>query len=167
MTIIPKFENDWITNRVKAGRNPLTKKDVESLAADRITHVLDLREEDEWLPPRIGQDAIDEMAARGIARLHLPIVDMCAPSLETLETAVRFIDDALEDPKARVYVHCRAGIERTGCVLVAWHARKHGLDLDTALEELQRKRPDLSPGWPQVQLLLQWLAGSDREASSA
>jgi hypothetical protein len=163
---IPPFENDWITDRVKAGRNPLTKADVESLVADGITHVLDLRESHEWSSPWIGQDAIDEMAARGIVRLHLPIVDCCAPSLETLDSAFDFIDDALDSPKARVYVHCRAGIERTGCVLAAWYGKKHGVGARTALRALQRQRSDLSPGWEQVAAVQQWLAGASPDASS-
>jgi len=41
---MPVFESDWITTRVKAGRNPLTARGVESLVNDGITHVLDLRE---------------------------------------------------------------------------------------------------------------------------
>jgi len=47
---MPVFESDWITTRVKAGRNPLTARGVESLVNDRITHVLDLREPHEWSP---------------------------------------------------------------------------------------------------------------------
>jgi protein-tyrosine phosphatase len=155
---IPGFENDWITDRLKAGRNPLTADDVRSLAEDGITHVLDLREPHEWEPPRLGQEALDEMAARGLERLHLPIEDVSPPTLETLDTAVAFIDDALMNPAARVYVHCRAGMERTACVLVAWHARAHGVDYDTALAALRRGRPVLSPLPDQTAVTREWIA---------
>ena len=122
-----------------------------------ITHVLDLRESHEWSSPWIGQDAIDEMAARGIVRFHLPIEDCCAPSLETLDSAIDFIDSALAEPKARVYVHCRAGIERTGCVLVAWYGRTHGVDFTSALAAVRRKRDALSPGREQADVARAWL----------
>jgi len=154
---IPPFENDWITDRVKAGRNPLSKEDVDSLAADGITHVLDLRESHEWEPPQVGQEALDAMTRAGIVRLNLPIEDMCAPSLDTLGEAVRFIDAALDDPKARVYVHCHAGIERTACVLVAWYAHAHAVDFKNALAALRRKRDALSPGNEQSDVAREWI----------
>jgi hypothetical protein len=51
------FEADWVTDRVLAGRNCLTAWDVHQLVTDNhITHVLDLREEHEWTPPRVGVD---------------------------------------------------------------------------------------------------------------
>jgi len=46
-------------------------------------------------------------------RLSLPVEDMTAPTTADIDRAVSFIDDALADPAARVYSHCRAGIERT------------------------------------------------------
>jgi protein-tyrosine phosphatase len=106
------------------------------------------------------------MTAAGIVRLNLPIEDMCAPSVGTLDEAVRSIDAALDSPGTRVYVHCRAGIERTGCVLVAWYARKHSVDAKAALRALRRRRSDLSPGGEQADVVQQWLAGSSPEASS-
>ena len=86
------------------------------------------------------------------------IEDVSPPTLETLDTAVAFIDDALVNPAARVYVHCRAGMERTACVLVAWHARAHGVDYDTALAALRRGRPVLSPLPDQTAVTREWIA---------
>jgi len=162
---IPRFECDWITDRVKAGPNPLTADDVRSLVDDGITHVLDLREPGEWSPPQVGQGALDEMTARGIVRLHLPIEDTGAPTLEGLDAAVAFIDNALADPTARVYVHCRAGMERTACVLVAWHARAHGVDYRKALKTLRKARPILSPLPEQEDVTREWIARNVAGAS--
>ena len=151
------FVNSWITDRIKAGRCPITADDVECLVADGITHVLDLRHPIEWLAPGTGQEALNAIDARGLKRLNLATEDCSAPTLETLDAAVAFIDQLLEDPAARVYVHCRAGYERTATVLVAWHARRHGVDYRTALEAMQAKRPELEPLRTQEEVTREWI----------
>jgi len=120
--------------------------------------VLDLREPDEWLPPRLGQEALDEIVARGIERLHLPVKDTRSPTLKTLDSAVAFIDDALASPTSRVYVHCRAGMERTACILVAWYARTNAVGYDTALAGLRRGRSELWPNLLQEEVARDWIA---------
>ncbi len=156
---IPFFDTDWISDRVKAGAHPLIRRDVRRLVADGITHVVDLRQQHEWAPPWRGQDALDEIAAQGLVRLHVPVEDMTAPTPEDLDAAVAFIDEALEDPNARVYVHCRAGVQRTACVLVAWWARRHGVDYDAALHALVEKRRALWPMQAQERVAREWIRG--------
>lgn len=144
---LPKFCTWPATECILAGRNPLTELDVRSLAAQGVTHVLDLREPSEWNRPGIfGSEAVDAMAPLGITRRNVPIADLSAPSSAALTAAVDWIDGVLDpmraNPSARLFVHCRAGIERTGTILTAWRCRRKGESLDEALAALR------SAGWP-------------------
>ncbi len=54
--------------------------------------------------------------------LHLPVVDMTAPSPEQFDRALRFIDWQRVRGK-RVVVHCKMGQGRTGVILAAYLVR--------------------------------------------
>lgn len=51
--------------------------------------------------------------------MHLKVDDFCAPSLESLESTVRYIDRHINEEKP-VLVHCAAGKGRTGTILAAY-----------------------------------------------
>jgi rhodanese-related sulfurtransferase len=156
---LPRFNADSVVDRVLAGRNCLSELDVDRLVAEHgITHVLDLRESTEWKPPYAGADALAAFAARGVVRMNVPVADGGAPSGDELTTAVTFIAQALEDPAARVYVHCRAGEERTAAVLVAWYARAPGMDIESALAALRKGRRALRMLPGQEDAVREWLA---------
>ncbi|MGB8645530.1 MAG: ADP-ribosylglycohydrolase family protein [Anaerolineae bacterium] len=154
---LPAFNADWVDERVMAGRNPLTARDVDFLADQGITHVLDLREPSEWSSPRSGQQALDEIERRKIPRANIRIADASGPGRGALDAAYDWMKQALADPQARVYVHCRAGIERTAVVLVAFYARAHRVSYRQALAELRGKRPALTPLQSQERAVKAWL----------
>jgi protein-tyrosine phosphatase len=155
---LPGFEADWVTDRILAGRNCLSALDIHRLVHDHgITHILDLREAEEWCIPMLGKDAVDSIAAHDVIRLNIPIQDGNPPTLEQVDEAVAFVSNALADPDSRVFVHCRGGQERTATILVAWHAREHGTDYDSALEELRKRRRVLRPTRRQEAVARAWL----------
>lgn len=153
---LPPMNLNWIDHGLLAGRNPLTELDARWLRARGVTHVLDLREEWEWEPPRFGREALASLEPPVIRR-HIPVVDMGAPTPAQLDAAVAFLEEALQAPGSLVYVHCRAGAERTAAVLVAFHARRHGLGYDAALQELRSRRPALNPLPAQEAAVRRWL----------
>lgn len=55
----------------------------------------------------------------GMVELRLPTVDHFEPSVQSLQTAVSFIQDYAHRGE-RVYVHCRAGHGRSAAVVMAW-----------------------------------------------
>src|SRR5204863_138995 len=50
------------------------------------------------------------------------LTDQHPPTSDQFDRAVSFIERVLEQPGQVVYVHCRAGRERTGAILAAYAA---------------------------------------------
>lgn len=153
---LPPLEYNQVADRLWAGRNPLTSVDVEQLAGLGVTHILDLREPWEWQAPRFGDEALSELVRRRVTRHHLPVPDAGVPTAAQFEQAFIFLRGALRDPQFQVYVHCRAGIERTSAVLVAYLGRTWSLDYNQALSALQKGRPTLRRHGEQA--VREWLA---------
>lgn len=53
----------------------------------------------------------------------------------------QFIDDALESQEARVFVHCRAGINRSGALVVAYASEKTGENPQKIIDKINKVRP--------------------------
>ena len=79
-------------------------------------------------------DVVRQERAQGFNVLHSPIPDMCSPSIDQLETIVRWIDREINEGK-KVLVHCFAGIGRTGTVLTAYLIFK-GEEVENALKQV-------------------------------
>jgi hypothetical protein len=78
-----------------------------------------------------------------------------APSLEWLRHMVQFIDAQHRAGKT-VYVHCSAGVSRSGLVAAAYLMHEHDWTRDEALEFLRSKRPQIRPNPAFMELLLEW-----------
>lgn len=96
--------------------------------------------------------------------LHLPIDDMSIPTPEQMTHILDIIDSSIEAGKA-VYVHCFAGLGRTGTVVGCYLVR-HGLSGKQALLEIARLRRGtvgervISPGTKaQREMVLNWAVG--------
>lgn len=75
----------------------------------------------------------------GLTPIHLPIVDMDAPSATAAFELCEAIDRAVRAGRP-VAVHCRAGLGRTGTILAAYLIFT-GLDALDALERVRRVQP--------------------------
>jgi ADP-ribosylglycohydrolase/rhodanese-related sulfurtransferase len=158
MPVLRYFTTDEIAPGVHAGRAPIFRRDVWRLRALGVTHILDLREQHEWDGPgRHGSSAIAEIDDLGLARLEVAIRDMGTPGSRDLDRAVSFIDAALH-LGGTVYLHCRAGVQRTAAVAAAWYARRESCPVDEAIERLRERRPDFEPMAFQVAAARAWLA---------
>jgi hypothetical protein len=78
-----------------------------------------------------------------------------APSLEWLRRMVAFISEQRQ-AGAVVYVHCRAGISRSGMVVAAYLMSKYGWTRDETLAFMRVRRPLVRPNPAFTQLLAEW-----------
>lgn len=147
----PLAESYWvIPDRMLAGRYPggKTPKEAERRVAGLIEAgfdaFIDLTEADE-LPP------YDIYLPSRALYIRKPIPDHGVPrAREHMSEVLAAIESALSGGR-RIYVHCRAGIGRTGTV-VACHLIEQGLSPDAALIRLNElwRDNERSHTWPDV-----------------
>jgi protein-tyrosine phosphatase len=108
---------------------------------------LDLTEEGEYglLPYSPLLEEVAGALGQEVAYRRMPIEDMTAPEPEEMVRILDALDRALAGGRV-VYVHCYAGIGRTGTVVGCYLAR-HGLIGAEALREIQRLRQGVPDGW--------------------
>ncbi|HEY8540361.1 MAG TPA: ADP-ribosylglycohydrolase family protein [Steroidobacteraceae bacterium] len=138
---------------------------LQALLQAGITSFIDLTAEGE-LPPYHSE--LGQFGAFDVVHRRFPIVDHGVPdSPATMMDIVETIAGDL-DAGRRVYVHCRAGIGRTG-MAVACYLIHRGLDAPAALERLQTlwRRCSRARSWPsvpeteeQVEFVHNWAAAS-------
>jgi len=119
----------WLLpGRLLAGAHPGLRDRLRALQAAGVTRFVDLT------GPR---DALPSYAPSWAVRTNFPIEDFGVPSVTAMRATLDAIAAALDDDQ-RVYLHCRAGIGRTGTVAACWLIEQ-GLAPDDALALLRRK----------------------------
>lgn len=78
-----------------------------------------------------------------------------APSLEWLRRQVEFVSAQVREGRP-VYVHCRAGVSRSGMVVLAYQMARHGWTLEQALEHVRTHRKVVRPNRHFRKLLKEW-----------
>ncbi len=113
----------WLLpGRVLAGEHPAAH--LAALEAAGVTHFVDLTEQQRYVPRQ----------ARHLAH---PITDFGIPTEAGMQATLASIGAALADG-GTVYLHCAAGVGRTGTVAACWLVEQ-GATADDALAALARK----------------------------
>jgi ADP-ribosyl-[dinitrogen reductase] hydrolase len=147
----PIAESYWVVpDRLLAGKHPggKTVKEIErrlgALLEAGFDAFIDLTEPGELLP-------YDAYLPAGVLYVRKGIPDHGTPRAPEDMTEILGALDAALGAGRRVYVHCRAGIGRTGTV-IACHLIERGLSATAALIRLNElwKGSDRSDTWPEV-----------------
>ncbi|MCI0464024.1 MAG: dual specificity protein phosphatase family protein [Gemmataceae bacterium] len=109
---------------------PDDAEDLLWLRSQGIDILLSLSED----PPR--RDWINEA---GLLLVHVPVVDMEAPTQEQLDHCIATIQKANER-RMGVAIHCTAGLGRTGVILACYFVAK-AMSAKNAIARVRRLRP--------------------------
>lgn len=101
----------WVTERVALGGGIWNARNMSELAQEGVTHVIDMQ---------IEFDDRPLAEPHGIRVLWNPTDDDFLPKpAELLKRGVDFALQALEEPGARLYIHCAAGVHRAPMMTLA------------------------------------------------
>lgn len=153
-----------VADGLSIGAYPLDTEDVEMLSWVGIERVLNLVEAEEYRP---GDHELvaEAMQAAGIEEARVNFTDFGGMSPDALELAVgearRWLDQG-----SQVYIHCRAGWQRSAAVAAGVVAVRKGIGIDEALASIQARKPTADPLPHQREDLHRWWeARGDSEAA--
>jgi protein-tyrosine phosphatase len=121
----------WVTDRIAVGGGIWVDDKMAMVAAAGVTHIIDMQ---------IEFDDTPLAEPYGVAVLWNPIDDDFQPKpAEVFERGVNFALAALQERKAKLYIHCAAGVHRAPMMALAvLRALGHGLE--EAMDLIQSKR---------------------------
>jgi atypical dual specificity phosphatase len=137
------FGHAEVADDLLIGAYPQDRDDVATLQAAGVTRVLNLVEDTEYDPG--GRDAcVAALAGAGIEEHRVQVVDYGNLPPGHIERASRIALDWLAQGE-RVYVHCRAGMQRSATIAAAIVMLRDGLDLPAALGAIRARKPSANP----------------------
>jgi protein-tyrosine phosphatase len=142
------------------GAYPLDEDDVRALSRLGIGEVLNLTQDSEYEGGERG--AVERaLAAAGISEHRLRLTDYGGLPAETLDAAVSVVGSWL-DERETVYLHCRAGWQRSAAVAAGVVAIRAGIGIDDALALVQARKPTADPLPHQREDLRRWWAAREQ-----
>jgi protein-tyrosine phosphatase len=121
----------WVTERIAVGGGIWVAEKMAEVARAGVTHVIDMQIE--FDDTALGEEA-------GVEVLWNPVDDDFQPKhREVFERGVNFALQALEDPEAKLFVHCAAGVHRAPMMALAILCAT-GHTLEQARHVIQTKR---------------------------
>jgi protein-tyrosine phosphatase len=136
------------------GAYPQDAEDVAELAGAGVTRIFNLVQDLEYDPG--ARDAcVGALADAGIDERRVELVDYGSLSPDQIEAAAQAVLAWLDEGE-HVYVHCRAGWQRSAVVVAAVVALREGMQPPEALEILRERKPTANPLAHQRQDLFRW-----------
>lgn len=121
----------WLTAQIGIGGGIWNSDNMANLARAGVTHVVDMQIEfdDRQLPDH------------GVKVLWNPTDDDFEPKpASLLRPGVEFVETALKDPEAKVFIHCAAGVHRAPMMALAVLGSM-GWKLEDAMALMVARRP--------------------------
>ena len=122
----------WVTERIALGGGIWNGRNMEELAQAGVTHILNMQLEFDDRPLA---------TPLGIRVLWNPTDDDFLPKPpELLKRGVEFALGALDDPEARLYIHCAAGVHRAPMMTLAVLCAMEW-EMEAAMVLIETRRP--------------------------
>ncbi|HET9719325.1 MAG TPA: dual specificity protein phosphatase family protein [Solirubrobacteraceae bacterium] len=145
-----------VAERLLIGAYPLDENDVSTLARLHVSRVLNVVEDEEY-PEGAREAASGALAAAGITETRLPSLDYGNLPGSWIDSVVQTVSGWLDDGET-VYLHCRAGWQRSAALAAAVLASRDSSDLDQAIAQVQARKPSADPLPHQLEDLERWWA---------
>jgi predicted protein tyrosine phosphatase len=127
-----RMDITWLTDRIAVGGGIWNSQNMETVAREGITHVIDMQIEFDDTP--LGLE-------HGVEVLWNPTDDdFTAKSAELFRTGVDFAMEALDKPGSKLFIHCAAGVHRAPMMTLALLGSM-GWDLEDAMRMIEARRP--------------------------
>lgn len=136
------------------GAYPQDAGDVAALVAAGVTRIFNLVQDIEY-EPGARELCVAALAEAGIEETRLELVDFGSLRPSQIESAAHAVVDWL-DAGEHVYVHCRAGWQRSATVVAAVLALREDVAPWKALELLRARKPTANPLSHQREDLFDW-----------
>jgi len=121
----------WVTDRVAVGGGIWHDGNMIEVVAEGVTHIIDMQ---------IEFDDTRLAEPYGVRVLWNPTEDdFRTKPAELFQRGVDFALEALEDPEAKIFIHCAAGVHRAPMMALAV-LRAQGWSLVDAVREIEEKR---------------------------
>lgn len=121
----------WVTDRIAVGGGIWNEWNMIEVVASGITHIVDMQ---------IEFDDTRLAEPYGVKVLWNPTEDDFQPKPpELFQRGVDFALSALQDPEAKIFIHCAAGVHRAPMMTLAV-LRAQGWSLLDAVKEIEEKR---------------------------
>jgi predicted protein tyrosine phosphatase len=143
-----------VHDELLVGAYPLDVSDVKVLERLGVRRILNLVEDREYAPGQREQ-VVAALEAAGIQETRMNLEDYGRLPPPALEAAVQQIVSWLRAGE-RTYVHCRAGWQRSAAVAAGVVAIEDAVDVETALNRVQVRKPSARPLPHQREDLLRW-----------
>ena len=122
----------WVTDRIAVGGGIWNSENMEKVAREGITHVIDMQIEFDDTP--LGQE-------HGVEVLWNPTDDdFTAKPAELFRRGVDFAMEALDKAEAKLLIHCAAGVHRAPMMTLAVLGAM-GWKLEDAMRMIEARRP--------------------------
>jgi len=122
----------WVTDRIAVGGGIWNADNMAEVSRAGITHIIDMQIE-------FDDTALAE--PHGIDVCWNPIDDDFEPKpRDVFERGVEFALAALEEDRAKLYVHCAAGVHRAPMMALALLGAM-GWSVDDAMDLIETRRP--------------------------
>jgi predicted protein tyrosine phosphatase len=122
----------WLTDRIAVGGGIWNSENMETVAREGITHVIDMQIEFDDTP--LGLE-------HGVEVLWNPTDDdFTLKPAELFRKGVDFATEALDKPGTKLFIHCAAGVHRAPMMTLALLGSM-GWSLEDAMRMIEARRP--------------------------